>query len=82
MSLLLRTMGTLSNDINKSRKWFVVGGFAQLLLTSSCWPLPGCIEDFFLSSVDGLEGEEGFLSSALTPAMATFPAEHLVSVVL
>ena len=39
----------LSNDINKSRKWFVVGGFKQLLLTSSCWPLPGCIEDFFLS---------------------------------
>ena len=38
----------LSNDINKSLKWFVVGGFVQLLLASSCWPQPGCI-DFFLS---------------------------------
>ena len=48
-SLLQMMALPLSNDINKSRKWFVVGGFVQLLLTSSCWPLPGCIEDFFLS---------------------------------
>ena len=41
----------LSNDINKSHKWFVVGGIVQLLLASSCWPLPGYTENFFLSKI-------------------------------
>ena len=35
-----------------------------------------------LPSVDGLEGEAGFLSSALTHVEVDVPTEHLVSVVL